>query len=183
MGATSTAPDALTTRSTKRTGAGKNPYGRVMQQEANDLNPIEVTRLEKRYGDLKAVMTSHSTLIRGKSSVLGPNGAGKTTTIEILEGLRERDGGDTKVLGFDPWKNGYDLHKRIGVIPQEFNFIEKITPREAIIYYADLFNIKVNPDDILKEVLLEESAKTYFDSLFRGAKTKNGAGSFSCEFS
>ena len=79
---------------------------------------------------------------------MGPNGAGKTTTIEILEGLREKDGGDAKVLGLDPWKNGYALHKKIGVIPQEFTFFEKTTPREAIAYYADLFNVKVNPDEI-----------------------------------
>ncbi|MGO8805376.1 MAG: ABC transporter ATP-binding protein [Candidatus Bathyarchaeia archaeon] len=139
------------------------------------LIPIEVHSLKKNYGSLAAVNDISFNVNTGEVfALLGPNGAGKTTTIEILEGLRERDGGDTKVLGFDPWKNGYDLHKRIGVIPQEFNFIEKITPREAIIYYADLFNIKVNPDDILKEVLLEESAKTYFDSLSGGQKQKTG---------
>src|SRR5208337_873000 len=137
--------------------------------------PIEVHSLQKNYGSLKAVNEISFTVNSGEVfALLGPNGAGKTTTIEILEGLRERDGGDAKVLGFDPWKSGYELHKKIGVIPQEFNFIEKVTPREAIIYYADLFDIKVNPDDILKEVLLEESAKTYFDSLSGGQKQKMG---------
>ncbi|MGA3290903.1 MAG: ABC transporter ATP-binding protein [Candidatus Bathyarchaeia archaeon] len=137
--------------------------------------PIEVSALKKCYGDLKAVDDISFTVNAGEVfGLLGPNGAGKTTTIEILEGLRERDGGDAKVLGFDPWKKGYELHKKIGVIPQEFNFIEKITPREAIIYYADLFNIKINPDEILKEVLLEDSAKTNFDSLSGGQKQKMG---------
>jgi ABC-2 type transport system ATP-binding protein len=79
-----------------------------------------------------------------------------------------------KVLGLDPWKKGYELHKKIGVIPQEFTFFEKTTPREAIVYYADLFNVKVNPDEILKEVLLEESAKVNFDSLSGGQKQKTG---------
>ena len=37
-----------------------------------------------------------------------------------------------------------------------------------------LFNIKVDPDEILKEVLLEESAKTNFDSLSGGQKQKTG---------
>jgi ABC-2 type transport system ATP-binding protein len=139
------------------------------------LIPIEVSALKKCYGDLKAVDDISFTVNAGEVfGLLGPNGAGKTTTIEILEGLRERDGGDAKVLGFDPWKKGYELHKKIGVIPQEFNFIEKITPREAIIYYADLFNIKINPDEILKEVLLEDSAKTNFDSLSGGQKQKMG---------
>jgi ABC-2 type transport system ATP-binding protein len=137
--------------------------------------PIEVSSLKKHYGDLKAVDDISFTVNQGEVfGLLGPNGAGKTTTIEIMEGLRERDGGDVKVLGFDPWKNGYDLHKKIGVIPQEFTFFEKTTPREAIIYYADLFNVKVNPDEILKEVLLEESAKVNFDSLSGGQKQKTG---------
>jgi ABC-2 type transport system ATP-binding protein len=139
------------------------------------LIPIEVSNLKKCYGDLKAVDGISFTVDVGEVfGLLGPNGAGKTTTIEILEGLRQRDGGDAKVLGLDPWKNGYELHQKIGVIPQDFNFIEKITPREAIIYYADLFNIKVDPDQILKEVLLEESAKTNFDSLSGGQKQKMG---------
>jgi ABC-2 type transport system ATP-binding protein len=139
------------------------------------LIPVEVSSLKKNYGSLKAVDGISFTVNTGEVfGLLGPNGAGKTTTIEILEGLRERDGGDVKVLGFDPWKSGYELHKKIGVIPQEFNFIEKVTPREAIIYYADLFDIKVNPDEILKEVLLEDSAKTNFDSLSGGQKQKMG---------
>ena len=52
--------------------------------------------------------------------------------------------------------------------------MKKQLHREAIIYYADLFNIKVNPDEILKEVLLEESAKVNFDSLSGGQKQKTG---------
>ncbi len=55
--------------------------------------------------------------------LLGPNGAGKTTTIEVLESLRKKDGGSAKVLGLDPWDDGYELHQRIGVIPQQFTFL------------------------------------------------------------
>ena len=32
-------------------------------------------------------------------ALLGPNGAGKTTTIEILEGFRQRSGGEVETLG------------------------------------------------------------------------------------
>ena len=137
--------------------------------------PIEVTSLKKHYGNLKAVDNISFKVSQGEVfGLLGPNGAGKTTTIEIMEGLRERDGGGVKVLGFDPWKNGYELHKKIGVIPQEFTFFEKTTPREAILYYADLFNVKVDPDEILKEVLLEDSGKQHFDNLSGGQKQKTG---------
>ncbi len=139
------------------------------------MNPIEVTSLKKTYGDIKAVDDISFYVKEGEVfGLLGPNGAGKTTTIEIMEGLREREGGDVKVLGLDPWKHGYELHKKIGVIPQEFTFFEKTSPREAIKYYADLFNVQVDAEEILKEVLLEDSAKNFFDNLSGGQKQKMG---------
>jgi ABC-2 type transport system ATP-binding protein len=137
--------------------------------------PIEVSGLKKHYGNLKAVDGISFTVKKGEVfGLLGPNGAGKTTTIEIMEGLRERDSGDVKILGFDPWKNGYELHKKIGVIPQNFTFFEKTTPREAINYYANLFHVKVDADAILREVLLEDMAKHNFESLSGGQKQKTG---------
>lgn len=137
--------------------------------------PIEVSELKKNYGSLKAVDGISFSVQQGEVfGLLGPNGAGKTTTIEIMEGLRERDGGDVKVFGLDPWKKGTDVHKKIGVIPQEFTFMEKTTPREAILYYADLFNVKCDPDQILKDVLLDEKTKTYFEDLSGGQKRKTG---------
>jgi ABC-2 type transport system ATP-binding protein len=139
------------------------------------LATIEVSSLEKSYGSLKAVNGISFTVSEGEVfSLLGPNGAGKTTTIEILEGLRERDGGDVKVLGRDPWKEGYALHERIGVIPQGFKFVDYATPREAIKYYADLFGVEVDADAILRRVILEDSANVYFSKLSGGQKQKVG---------
>jgi ABC-2 type transport system ATP-binding protein len=139
------------------------------------MMPIEVTDLKKYYGNIKAVDGITFSINEGEVfALLGPNGAGKTTTIEILEGLRKSDGGEVKVLGLDPWENGYKLHLRIGVIPQEFTFFDKTSPREAIIYYASLFDIKTDPDEILKEVLLEDSANTLFENLSGGQKRKMG---------
>ena len=139
------------------------------------MNPIEVTFLKKYYGDIKAVDGITFSVNPGEVfALLGPNGAGKTTAIEIMEGLRKRDEGTVKVLGLDPWKDGHKLHKKIGVIPQDFTFFDKATPREAIIYYSDLFGVKTNLDQILKEVLLEDSAKVLFENLSGGQKQKTG---------
>jgi len=139
------------------------------------MMPIDVRDLRKHYGEVKAVDGISFTVKEGEVfGLLGPNGAGKTTTIEVLEGLRKKDGGEAYVLGLDPWDDGYDLHNRIGVIPQEFNFFEKITPQEAIIYYASLFGVKVDADEILKAVLLEDSGKTLFENLSGGQKQKTG---------
>jgi ABC-2 type transport system ATP-binding protein len=139
------------------------------------MNPVEISSVKKYYGDIKAVDGVSFTVNKGEVfGLLGPNGAGKTTTIEIMEGLRKRDEGTVRVLGLDPWGNGYELHKKIGVIPQEFTFFEKASPREAVKYYADLFGVSVNPDEILKEVLLDDSASVLFENLSGGQKQKMG---------
>ena len=142
---------------------------------ANEMSAIEVSSLEKSYGQLRAVDGISFNVHKGEVfSLLGPNGAGKTTTIEILEGLRERNRGQVKVLGDDPWTKGYALHKKLGIIPQGFTFFPKSTPHEAIVYYASLFGVKADPDFILKKVLLEEAAKVWFENLSGGQKQKLG---------
>jgi len=91
---------------------------------------VEVTHLTKVYGRVRAV-DDVSFSVRGGEvfSFLGPNGAGKSTTVEILEGLRRPSAGETHVLGFDPWTQLDQLKRRIGVIPQDFHFFPKLTPR------------------------------------------------------
>ncbi|HZW56766.1 MAG TPA: ABC transporter ATP-binding protein [Nitrososphaerales archaeon] len=140
------------------------------------MSAVEVTSLKKNYGSLQAVDDVSFSIREGEVfALLGPNGAGKTTTIEILEGLREKDAGEVTVLGYDPWSKGYDLHRQIGVIPQGFKFFDKATPREAVSYYASLFGVKVESDEILKQVILEDSSsKTVFENLSGGQKQKVG---------
>jgi ABC-2 type transport system ATP-binding protein len=137
--------------------------------------PVEISSVKKYYGDVKAVDgVSFSVNESEVFALLGPNGAGKTTLIEIMEGLRKRDEGSVKVLGLDPWGNSYALHKKIGVIPQDFTFFDKANPREAVKYYADLFGVNVDPDEVLKEVLLDDSANILFENLSGGMKQKLG---------
>jgi len=139
------------------------------------LPAIAVDGLLKNYGQLRAVDGISFNVEKGEVfSLLGPNGAGKTTTIEILEGLRQQDGGTARVLDLDPWNKGYDLHKKIGVIPQGFKFLDYPTPREAIAYYGALFGTKVDPDEMLRRVILEDAANIWFQNLSGGQKQKLG---------
>ena len=136
---------------------------------------IAVDHLVKRYGDLAAVNGIDFT-VRGGTvfSFLGPNGAGKTTTTEILEGLRKRTEGDVSVLGLDPWTEATALHQRVGVIPQDFRFFDKITPREAVQYYSSLFRTHPDPDELLARVQLADKAGSRYDTLSGGQKQKMG---------
>ena len=97
---------------------------------------IRVRGLVKRYGDLVAVDGIDFEVARGEVfGLLGPNGAGKTTTVEILEGLREPDGGTATVLGIDVATGADALKPRIGVSLQTAALYPKLTVTELI----DLF--------------------------------------------
>ncbi len=136
---------------------------------------IEVHGLVKRYDGLAAVAGIDFEVPAGTVfAFLGPNGAGKTTTVEILEGLRRRTEGSVVVLGLDPWADGATLHRRIGVIPQDFHFFEKITPKEAIEYYRSLFGSDADPGRLLAQVELLDKSGARFDTLSGGQKQKLG---------
>jgi ABC-2 type transport system ATP-binding protein len=136
---------------------------------------VEVDGLVKRYGALTAVDGIRFEVAPGTVfAFLGPNGAGKTSTVEVLEGLRRPSDGTVRVLGLDPWRDGAELHRRIGVIPQEFRFFEKITAREAVEYYRSLFATRVDPDRLLARVELADKADARFDTLSGGQKQKLG---------
>ncbi|HTT73298.1 MAG TPA: ABC transporter ATP-binding protein [Thermoplasmata archaeon] len=136
---------------------------------------IEVRGLVKRYGSLAAVAGIDFHVAPGTVfAFLGPNGAGKTTTTEILEGLRRATEGSVSVLGLDPWTEGTALHRRIGVIPQDFRFFEKITPQEAIEYYRSLFHTRPDPTELLARVELADKSSARFDTLSGGQKQKLG---------
>jgi len=84
---------------------------------SNDPNSVvvRVEGLRKRYGDLEALRGITFEIKAGEVfGLLGPNGAGKTTAIEILEGLRQPDGGTVKVCGMDPGRERAALKERIG---------------------------------------------------------------------
>ncbi len=108
-----------------------------MQTMAIGAEPvIRVRGLVKRYGELVAVDGIDFEVAHGEIfGLLGPNGAGKTTTVEILEGLRTPDAGETMVLGLDVAKDSNALKPRIGVSLQTAALYPKLTVTELI----DLF--------------------------------------------
>ena len=81
---------------------------------------ISVHGLRMRYGAREVVRGIDLEVHAGEVfAFLGPNGAGKTTTVEILEGYRQRTGGEVSVLGEDPAAADAGWRARIGVVLQE----------------------------------------------------------------
>jgi ABC-2 type transport system ATP-binding protein len=98
--------------------------------------------VRKSYGDLRAVDGVSFEVDEGEFfGILGPNGAGKTTTLEMIEGLREPDGGEVSVLGMTPWPRHPALLPKIGVQLQASSFFERLTAREQLRTFASLYGV------------------------------------------
>src|SRR5262249_42298109 len=97
---------------------------------------------------------------------------GKTTTIEILEGLREPDGGTLSVCGYDPRTQSTDLKHEIGAALQSTSLPEKIRVIEAIGLFASFYKRRRNPDELLRRFGLEEKRSVYSGQLSGGQKQR-----------
>jgi ABC-2 type transport system ATP-binding protein len=118
-----------------------------------------VRGLSKRYGEHEAVRGIDITVKRGEVfGLLGPNGAGKTTTVEILEGYRQRTGGEVSVLGYDPERRQIELRKRIGIVLQSSGIYSHVTPREALEHWASFYPRPRDVDEVLQLAGLTEKA-------------------------
>ncbi|GAA2089467.1 ABC transporter ATP-binding protein [Streptomyces albiaxialis] len=133
-------------------------------------NAIMAEGLRKRYGGTQAVDGVSLTVESGEFyGILGPNGAGKTTTLEIIEGLREPDEGEARVLGLPSWPRDRSLLRRMGVQLQASAFFEKLTAREQIRTFAALYGIpEERADAMLERVGLTEKADVRDDKLSGG---------------
>jgi len=72
---------------------------------------------------------------------LGHNGAGKTTTIRLLNGVLEPSDGAARVLGMVPLADGPTLRRRTGVLTETPSLDERLTGRENLTIYADLYGV------------------------------------------
>ena len=101
---------------------------------------ITVKGLRKSYGALEAVAGVDLEVQEGEVfALLGPNGAGKTTIVEILEGYRERSGGDVSVLGFDPATGGTAFREQLGIVLQECGVHKELTVGETVQMYRGYY--------------------------------------------
>ena len=138
---------------------------------------IKVEGLVKVYGAIQAVDNISFEINEGEIfALLGPNGAGKTTTLEILQSLRKATKGSVYVLGYDisDNKNVQKLKKEFGVLPQDFNAIDKLTVKENLSVIAKMYDKHVNLDKLILTLDLEDKANSKFEDLSGGLKQRLG---------
>ena len=140
---------------------------------------VSVSHLAKSYGDMAAVKDVTFDVEKGEVfALLGPNGAGKTTTIEILEGFRDRSGGEVQTLGVDPSNRATQrwLRTRIGVVLQELAVEPFYSVRQVLTRNAGYYPSPRPVDEVIELIGLQEKADQRVKKLSGGQQRRLDVG-------
>ncbi|KGD66677.1 ABC transporter ATP-binding protein [Alcanivorax nanhaiticus] len=94
---------------------------------ANGVEALKGIDLEVKQGDFFAL--------------LGPNGAGKSTTIGVMSSLVNKTGGEVSIFGHSLDAERSLAKKKIGVVPQEFNFNQFEKVFDIVVTQAGFYGI------------------------------------------
>jgi ABC-2 type transport system ATP-binding protein len=142
------------------------------------MKAIEVSQLERRFGDFTAV--DHVTFEVEEGEIfgfLGPNGAGKTTTINMLCTLLRPTSGSAKVNGYDIATQSSAVRQSIGMIFADPSLDERLTGQENLMFHAMLYNVsrdrfRARVDDLLAMVDLADKARELVRNYSTGMKRR-----------
>ena len=105
---------------------------------------IEVDRIEKSYGKVKALHGVSLEVAEGELfGLIGPDGAGKTTLQQILATLLLPDRGEARVAGFDVVREYREIRRRVGYMPGRFSLYQDLTVEENLNFFATVFHTSV----------------------------------------
>ncbi len=147
------------------------PPAQTIARAAGDA--ITVDGLAKRYGTTQVLQGVSFAVRRGELfGLLGTNGAGKTTTVEVLQGLRRRDGGSVTGLGLDPNRSGDRLRRRIGAQLQDAALPPRMRVGEALRLFASLHPAARPIDEVAEEWMLGHLRRRPFAALSGGERQR-----------
>lgn len=109
--------------------------------------------------------------------LLGPNGAGKTTTMLAAVGLLPAAAGEIQLLGRDPWREGAELRRSIGVLPDPNGFYDWMTAPDYLAFFAGLYGADLDKASLarrLDAVGLSPRAGQAIGTFSRGMRQRLG---------
>ena len=139
---------------------------------------IALDRVTHRYGDTVALRDLTLAVEQGEVfSLLGHNGAGKTTTVRIINGLLAPVSGSVRVFGLSPLDDGARVRRRTAVLTESPTLDERLTARETLRAFAQMYDvpaseIKTRTESLLSEFGIADRAKERVGYFSRGMKQR-----------
>jgi ABC-2 type transport system ATP-binding protein len=133
----------------------------------------------RKYEEVKAVDNISFSIEEGELvGFIGPNGAGKTTTLKCLSGLLYPTGGETSVLGFNPWERKEEYLKQMSLVMGQKNQLWwDLPPMETFILNKEIYEVpegqfKETLDELVKLLEVEDVLKIQVRKLSLGQRMK-----------
>lgn len=107
------------------------------------ISVVELTKCFPHAGrDVLAVDRVSFSVAPGEVyGLLGENGAGKTTTLRMILGLLVPTSGYAEVAGFRTTQAADEVKSRIGLVSTTAGLYQWLSPREMLLFFADLYNV------------------------------------------
>lgn len=104
--------------------------------------PIIIENLKKEYKKVEALKGISFKVKKGEVfGFLGPNGAGKSTALNILTGILGPSSGQSYLFGEQSEKISKTTKQKIGVVFENNNLYKRLTGRENLKFFADLYSV------------------------------------------
>ena len=139
---------------------------------------LEASGLGRTFGEVVALEDVTFRVPAGQVvGLLGHNGAGKTTTIRLLNGLLAPTTGGARTLGHDPWREGPIVRAGTGVLTETPSLDDRMTAREAMAFWAELWGVSKHEvrsriDDLLERFDLAGRADDRIGGYSRGMRQR-----------
>ena len=141
-------------------------------------NPtVDVQHLVKRFssanGDVHAVNGVSLQVSPGEVfGLLGANGAGKTTTLRMILGLLKPTSGTALIAGYNVATHPEDVKRNVALVSASAGLYQWLTPRELMLYFADLYSVSPEAAAARVEMLAELfDLKSFIDRQCAGMST------------
>ena len=139
------------------------------------MDIISTENLTKYYGKTKGIENLSLNVQAGEVfGFVGPNGSGKSTTIRTLLALIHKTSGNAKIFGLDTEKDNTEILKRVGYLPSEVFYYDRMSAKELLNYSASFY-----PQDCSKRIkelaqTLEVNLDQKIEDMSLGNKKKVG---------
>lgn len=103
---------------------------------------IKVRGVTKLYDHFAAIKDLQLEVRDGEIlGIVGHNGAGKTTLLKMLTGLIAPTAGTIEIMGMDIARDGRQIKKSTGYLPEESPLYENMTAVEYLLFFSEIYRI------------------------------------------